>query len=94
MDYESRFALLEAVGNYTAASLDKEVAQLEVLMTSATPCTSGEIEESLDRIAALNCRLYAVQFLTFEDEDDPDPEELPDYDDTEHNALPFAVRVK
>ena len=93
MDYESRFALLEAVGNCTAAKLDQEVAQLEVLMTSATPCTSGEIEESLDRISALNCRMYAVQFLTLEDdEDDPDPEEMPD--DEGIYPLPFTVRVK
>jgi len=92
MDYGSRFALLEAVGNCTAAKLDQEVAQLEVLMTSATPCTSGEIEESLDRISALNCRMYAVQFLTLDDEDDPDPEEMPD--DEGVFPLPFTVRVK
>ena len=93
MDYESRFALLEAVGNCTAAKLDQEVAQLEVLMTSATPCTSGEIEESLDRIAALASRMYAMPYLiSDDDEDDPDPEEMPD--DEGVFPLPFTVRVK
>ena len=99
MSYESRFALLEAVGNCTATQLDREIAQLEVLMSSPVACTSGDIEALLDRIAALNCRMHAVRFLVSDDdeEDDPYPEEMPNYDhdeDLDGLPLPFAVRVK